>query len=71
MDMTCDHSGARSGAARYVHEAAQLRLILVCDQCGAECWELGRLDYGPNARCSLEHVAKLSPRDPGLTEAKL
>jgi hypothetical protein len=26
---------------------AQLRLVVVCDRCGAECADLGRLDYQP------------------------
>ena len=45
--MVCEHSGTRSGAIRYLRNDAQLRLLLVCDHCGAECAELGRLDYQP------------------------
>jgi hypothetical protein len=67
--MTCDHSGAGSGATRYLREAGQLRLVLVCDQCGAERGELGRLDYRPHARRAVEDLAELSARDPALAEA--
>ena len=45
--MTCDHSGAHSGATRYLRRASCLRLVLVCDECGAECGELGTLEYRP------------------------
>jgi hypothetical protein len=48
--MTCDHSGTQSGVARYLHQVGQLRLVLVCDRCGAECAELERIDYRPEAR---------------------
>jgi hypothetical protein len=47
--MACDHLGTRSGASRYLREVGKLRLILVCDQCGAECSELGTLDYRTKA----------------------
>jgi hypothetical protein len=45
--MMCDHSGTHSGASRYIREAGELRLVLLCDQCGAERQELGRMDYRP------------------------
>jgi hypothetical protein len=45
--MVCEHSGTHSGAIRYIRKDAQLRLVVVCDHCGAECAELGRLDYQP------------------------
>lgn len=47
MTTVCDHSGTHSGATRYVRESAQLRLVVVCDNCGSECGELGRADYLP------------------------
>jgi hypothetical protein len=47
MTMACDHSGTHSGATRYLREAAQLRLVVVCDDCGSECGELNRVDYLP------------------------
>jgi hypothetical protein len=46
--MTCDHSGAHSGLTRYSRHTRQLRLVLVCDRCGAERCQLGELDYSPN-----------------------
>jgi hypothetical protein len=64
--MACDHSGSRSGGARYVHGQRQLRLVLVCDSCGAECAELERLAYAPDARPSGRHLAEPSARGLGL-----
>ncbi len=46
--MRCDHSGAHSGATRYVKQVGRLRMILVCDECGAELSEVGVLDYQPD-----------------------
>jgi hypothetical protein len=45
--MTCDHSGTHSGATRYLRDAGELRLVLLCDRCGAERQELGRIEYRP------------------------
>jgi hypothetical protein len=45
--MACDHSDTHSGAIRYLRQDAQLLLVVVCDRCGAECTELGRIDYQP------------------------
>jgi hypothetical protein len=45
--MKCDHTGTHSGASRYVREAGELRLVLLCDVCGAERQELGRIEYRP------------------------
>jgi len=46
--MMCDHSGTYSGASRYLREAGELRLVLMCDRCGAERQELGRVEYRPD-----------------------
>jgi len=46
--MTCDHSGTYSGASRYLRDAGVLRLVLLCDRCGAERGELGRVNYRPD-----------------------
>jgi hypothetical protein len=46
--MDCDHSGTYSGACRYSRQTHQLRLVLVCDGCGAERSELGNVDYSPH-----------------------
>jgi hypothetical protein len=43
--MDCDHSGTHSGALRYLRTQEQLRLVIVCDACGAECAELGLIEY--------------------------
>jgi hypothetical protein len=45
--MMCDHSGTYSGASRYIRDAGELRLVLLCDRCGAERQELGRVKYRP------------------------
>jgi hypothetical protein len=50
MPTECDHSGPHSGALRYQQALGQLRLLLVCDGCGAERGELGRQSYQPEAR---------------------
>ena len=47
MAMNCDHSGTHSGASRYLRDAGELRLVLLCDVCGAERQELGRIEYRP------------------------
>lgn len=68
MSMVCDHSAVQSGEARYLREARQLRLVLVCDRCGSEQAELGRIDYAPSARCFAGHLAELTARELGLDE---
>lgn len=65
--MRCDHSGAHSGATRYVRQAGQLRLVLVCDVCGAEQIQLGSLDYHPDP--SLPPVPAGAPASPGAPAA--
>src|SRR5271169_4618727 len=66
--MLCDHSALHSGEARYLREAGQLRLVLVCDRCGAVQAELERIDYTPSARCFAGHLAELTARELGLGE---
>jgi hypothetical protein len=66
MTMACDHSGTHSGATRYLREAAQLRLVVVCDECGSECDELTRVDYLPQPELpelpgQAREARKLSP----------
>jgi hypothetical protein len=68
INVACDHSGAQNGEARYLREAGQLRLVLVCDACGAECAELQRIGYRPDARCVDGHLAELTARELGLSE---
>jgi hypothetical protein len=67
--MDCDHSGTQSGASRYLRESAQLRLVLVCDRCGAECNELSRLDYRPGGRDQAGVIAAVTARRAGLGRA--
>ncbi len=50
MASDCDHSAPHSGALRYQQDLGQLRMLLVCDGCGAELGELGRESYQPQAR---------------------
>lgn len=69
--MACDHSRAQSGEARYLRETGQLRLVLVCDGCGAECGELERIRYRPDARCVDGRLAELTARELGLRDAAI
>ena len=69
--MTCDHSASHSGGARYVRDARQLRLVLVCDRCGAERSELERIDYSPRALRFVAHLADLTARELGLSEVQI
>lgn len=66
--MACDHSGAHNGESRYLREAGQLRLVLVCDACGAECAELRRVDYQADARYVDGQLAEFTARELGLSE---
>jgi HD-GYP domain-containing protein (c-di-GMP phosphodiesterase class II) len=69
--MDCDHSASHSGGARYVPTERQLRLVLVCDRCGAERAELERIAYAPNARRLAGHLAELTARELGLEGAEV
>jgi HD-GYP domain-containing protein (c-di-GMP phosphodiesterase class II) len=60
--MACDHSASHSGGARYLRGASQLQLMLVCDQCGAERVQLGRVDYHLEPRRLVVQVAELIAR---------
>ena len=64
--MACDHSGAHNGQARYLRGAGQLRFLLVCDACGAECAELERIVYKPEARCVDGHLGRADGPRVGL-----
>lgn len=55
----CDHSGTYSGASQYLRDAGQLRLVLLCDQCGAERGEVGRLAYRPDVRIPGRQPARM------------
>jgi HD-GYP domain-containing protein (c-di-GMP phosphodiesterase class II) len=69
--MTCDHSGPLSGASRYLHGPGELRLMLVCDGCGAERGEVGTLSYRPRGRRLAGQLAELTARELGLGEAQI
>jgi HD-GYP domain-containing protein (c-di-GMP phosphodiesterase class II) len=69
--MGCDHSGLRSGGARYQRAARQLQLVLICDSCGAECASLERVDYAPRPRRLVGHLAELTARELGLAEKQV
>jgi HD-GYP domain-containing protein (c-di-GMP phosphodiesterase class II) len=47
----------------------KLRLVLVCDRCGAERAELERIAYAPNARRLAGQLAELTARELGLEES--
>lgn len=66
--MICDHTGTYSGACRYLRREHRLRLVLVCDACGAECGELGTVGYRPRARRFVGELAELTARELGLAE---
>ena len=69
--MACDHSASHSGGARYLRGAGQLQLVLLCDNCGAERAQLQRIDYRPNPRRLVVHLAELTARELGLGEAQI
>jgi hypothetical protein len=52
--MDCDHSGPHSGALRYLRPQQQLRLVIICDECGAECAELGLIEYQAPSPAGIE-----------------
>ena len=64
--MACDHSAYHSGSANYLREERELRLVVVCDECGAEQVELERVAYAPNARRVGGQLAELTARELGL-----
>jgi HD-GYP domain-containing protein (c-di-GMP phosphodiesterase class II) len=69
--MTCDHSGSHSGACRYERGSEQLRLLLVCDTCGTERSELGRVGYRPRGRRLVGRLAEVTAQAMGLDEGQI
>lgn len=69
--MACDHFAPHSGGARYLREAGQLQLVLVCDGCGAARADLGRIDYSPHPLRLAGHLAELTARELGLSEEQI
>jgi hypothetical protein len=68
--MMCDHTGTHSGASRYVREVGELRLVLLCDRCGAERQELGRMEYRPEVVLPGPQPVGLAPDAAALAEPK-
>jgi|SRR5271165_4370270 len=69
--MICDHRSLQSGQARYVRETRELRLVLVCDQCGAEQTELERINYAPTARRTVGSLTELTAHELELDDARV
>jgi HD-GYP domain-containing protein (c-di-GMP phosphodiesterase class II) len=69
--VACDHSVSHTGGARLLREARQLQLVLVCDGCGSERAQLGRIDYTPSPRRLVGHLAELTGRELGLDEEQV
>jgi HD-GYP domain-containing protein (c-di-GMP phosphodiesterase class II) len=69
--MTCVHAGWYSGAARFMRAASRLRLVLVCDDCGAELAELDSIAYAPHPRRLLGHLTELMAHELRLSGAQL
>lgn len=69
--MHCDHRETQSGAARYLPERGELRLIRVCDRCGIEVAELGRMPYSPAPRLLAIHLVELTARELRFSEQRI
>ncbi len=69
--MACPHSGEHSGASRYLRGPGELRLVLVCDRCGAERAEMGVLAYRPRARRFVAKLAELTAKELRLGPAEV
>ncbi len=69
--MACDHVGGQSAVARYLRHAHKLRLVMVCDVCGAEQGELEEIDYEPHARRFVAHLAEITAREMQMAEAQV
>src|SRR2546429_9766389 len=67
--MACDHSALQSGGARFLRNAGKLQLVLICDQCGADRARLGQVEYRPDPRLVVVHVAEQIAYELGLGAA--
>jgi HD-GYP domain-containing protein (c-di-GMP phosphodiesterase class II) len=54
-----------------VRGAARLRLVLVCDRCGAERAEFATLGYRPHGRRVVGNLAEMTARELGLGDARI
>ena len=52
--LACDHAGFHSAEGRYTAETAELRYVMVCEECGSELRLLEAVDYRPEPRLELE-----------------
>jgi hypothetical protein len=48
----CMHDGFYTATSRYDHRAGLLRFVLICDGCGSELREAGRVRYRPRFESS-------------------
>jgi hypothetical protein len=69
--MACDHQEGHSGGARLAPESGELRLIRICDRCGSELEELGRIPYSPAPRLLAIHLTELTARELHLPEGRI
>ncbi len=69
--MACDHAASQTGGARLLRDVRQLQLVLLCDSCGAELAQLARIDYAPDPRRLVGHLAELTARELGLGEEQV
>ncbi len=69
--MRCDHRWAQSAAARYLREAGKLRLVMVCDSCGAEQSEIDLIDYAPDARRFVAHLAEITAMEMNMNDGQI
>jgi HD-GYP domain-containing protein (c-di-GMP phosphodiesterase class II) len=54
-----------------MRDAHKLRLVMVCDVCGAEREELDCIDYEPHARRFVAHLAEITAREMGMSEEQV
>ncbi len=69
--MVCDHAAPHSGTSHYLRDTSELRMALVCDGCGAELEEIGRIAYRPSGRSALARLAELTARELGVDETQI
>jgi HD-GYP domain-containing protein (c-di-GMP phosphodiesterase class II) len=54
-----------------MRESTELRLVLICDECGLERGELTRVDYAPRGRRFIRDLAELTSRELGLDDERI
>ena len=63
--------GSHTAGHVLLRQARQLHLVLICDGCGSERAQLGRIDYAPSPRRLVGHLAELTGRELGLDEEQV